>query len=190
MARVPDRQLNDFNPVAADDYRSGGYAESFVAHLALRAASASSIVERLKLIMLLQGSITLDAEALLDRLEREELLLYERAVLLGKVRSRCFAPLGHALTYDLPQLRRDQEALQLLAVEMRDANSAEAYCLQAGAVLSPMLAESLAAEHGLALYSSLIARRAASEPSVKTRENTKQQLLRDLLQVYMRSGEK
>lgn len=70
---------------AADDYRSGGYAESFVAHLALRAASASSIVERLKLIMLLQGSVTLDATALLERLQREELLLYERAVLLGKV---------------------------------------------------------------------------------------------------------
>lgn len=92
------------------DYSQGHYAESFVAHLALHASSAapaeqklslttqakrqvqdsaSSVskvaLERLKLSMTLQGSNAFDVDSILKKIEGNDLLAYEKSILLGKV---------------------------------------------------------------------------------------------------------
>lgn len=165
----------------ATDYREGAYEDSFVAHLALRIDGSKVMLERLKLIMLLQGSQALNVESLLGVIQRVPILMFEQAVLLGK-------------------LRRDREALQILAINLRDANSAEAFCHQGGQVLSPMLAERIANDGRpqLKLYATLITRGAtkkkaapaqppATMPSGKsdTADGEKSRLLRLLLQIYL-----
>ncbi|CAO1625052.1 unnamed protein product [Parajaminaea phylloscopi] len=161
-----------FYKQATDEYRKGGYAEPFVGHLALSAASApkiSGVTDRLKLIMLLQGSRVYDVERFLQRIEGRELMAYEHAILLGK--------LGH-----------HSQALRMLAITLRDASSAEAYCCQGGNVLSPWVAEQIiswTSALDLRPYAVLLSR------GVKSAEHTKSalkdSLLRSLLQVYMGS---
>lgn len=157
------------------EYAQGGYAEGFVGHLAIQSSASPAILDRLKLIMLLQGSSHYDAEALLTRIdplsqgETSSLLAYERAILLGK-------------------LSRHGEALKLLALDLRDANSSEAYCSQGGIVLSPFMAAQIASsagEEALSQYAALVARGAKAK---KVKGQVKDRLLTALLKVYMESG--
>lgn len=168
---------------ATQEYIDGGYAEAFVGHLALQAAdvgdAANLTALRLKLVMLLQGSQVIDAQSILVKIESaqdrysdaQSLLAYEQAILLGK-------------------LGRDEEALRLLALHLHDANSAEAYCLQGGIVLSPFTASqvaSMVAEEPratLQAYAKLLTRGTRSSIKKTTRQR-KDKLLKTLLSIYM-----
>ncbi|PWZ00585.1 hypothetical protein BCV70DRAFT_189060 [Testicularia cyperi] len=160
-------------------YVTGHYAESFFAHLALDVSDDPGDLERLKLAILLQGSTVLDLESVLEQVEQIDALTYERAIVLGK-------------------LGRDREALALLAVALRDANSAETYCSQDGEVLSPMVAASVAQDHrALEPFTAMLKRthaqrvrahqRAAGQQKVSGQAR-KQTLLKQLLSVYMENG--
>ncbi|EPQ28741.1 uncharacterized protein PFL1_03544 [Pseudozyma flocculosa PF-1] len=163
----------------ATDYAAGSFAESFFAHLALAVASQPGGADRLKLAMFLQGSAVLDLDRALEAVSHLNTLAYERAIVLGK-------------------LGRDREALELLAIELRDANSAEAYCSQDGAVLSPMLAGSVAEESPeLQPYAALVSRahQQRSRAAVKNAHKDvaqarlrKEELLKTLLTIYMENG--
>ncbi len=106
-------------------------------------------------------------------------MVYEKAIILGK-------------------LGRDSEALSLLAVRLRDANSAEAYCSQDGEVLSPMLATSIAEDHkDLQPFAAMLSRtysqrvkahaKAAAQREISPAQR-KEELLKQLLSVYMANG--
>jgi hypothetical protein len=147
------------------NFTQGEYAESFVAHMALQWDQTPMIVQRLKLIMLLQGSSILDVEKILEWVEEEPLLVFERAILLGKQ-------------------HRDSEALELLAIKLRDANSSEIYCNQNRYALSSVQLKTLAVEQKqLVLYANFYAK------SLKrVNRDNRVKLLKILLQVYMKSG--
>lgn len=81
-----DTQEAGLMKAIVDEYAAGAYAESFVAHLALRSHESVCVTSRLKLMMLLQGSSSLDMAGVLDILCQQPLLVYERAIVLGKVR--------------------------------------------------------------------------------------------------------
>ncbi|CAO1634950.1 unnamed protein product [Sympodiomycopsis kandeliae] len=198
-----------------NDYTQGGYAESFAGHLALQSHStddetikSSSIWDRIKFIMLIQGSNVIDIKSVLERLQEHHskdakdvndeaanpslssLMTYERAILLGR-------------------LHQDEQALRLLAAELHDANSAEAYCLQGGVVLSPFTASQIAnamvvssptssraaqtesTAHGtsqpnhIISYAKLVSRGTKSSIK-KTPRETKDKLLKLLLSIYMK----
>ncbi|CBQ71882.1 related to TGF beta receptor associated protein-1 [Sporisorium reilianum SRZ2] len=183
LRRVEDHLRDDSYrrkmEAVAQDYAQGSYAESFFAHLALASDGSPREADRLKLAMLLQGSTVLDYESLLAMIAPLELLVYEKAIILGK-------------------LGRDSEALSLLAVTLRDANSAEAYCSQDGEVLSPMLASSIAEDHeALRPFAAMLSRtyaqrvkahaRATAQREVSAAQR-KQDLLKQLLSVYMANG--
>ena len=167
----------------ADEYAQGSYAESFFAHLALASSGSSQDMDRLKLAMLLQGSTVLDHQALLEIVLPLQALSYEKAIILGK-------------------LGRDAEALSLLAITLRDANSAEAYCLQDGEVLSPMLATSIAQDHeALRPFAAMLSRTYAQRVKAQAKMHNlsgaqrelsgaqrKEELLKQLLSVYMANG--
>lgn len=172
-----------------NEYRQGGYAEAFVGHLTLQITTLPAILDRLKLIMILQGSQAYNVKSLLESIGSQPLLAYERAILLGK-------------------LGRKEEALRLLALDLHDANSAEAYCSQGGiSVLSPFMAKQIAesvvgATEGnpsmmLKGYAKLVSRghrmslkslsavdKTSSSPAAK-----KDELLQVLLRLYMSSSE-
>lgn len=78
-------QENDTMQTLAKEYVAGAYAESFVAHLALRAPQSHTIILRLKLMLLLQGSTVLDCQDVLFTIKHKTILTYEHAILLGKV---------------------------------------------------------------------------------------------------------
>lgn len=163
----------------AQDYAQGSYAESFFAHLALASDGSSKEADRLKMAMLLQGSTVLDYESLLTMIAPLGSLVYEKAIILGK-------------------LGRDSDALSLLAITLRDANSAEAYCSQDGEVLSPMLAASIAEDHeALRPFAAMLSRTYAQRVKAHARATAqrelsavqrKQELLKQLLSVYMVNG--
>lgn len=185
LALEDDTERSAMSEVA-EDYREGAYADSFVAHLAIRSDGTKVVPVRLKLIMLLQGSQLLNVESLLDAIQRVPMLLFEQAILLGK-------------------LGRHREALQILAIDLRDANSAEAYCHQGGQVLSPMLAERIVDDGRpyLKLYANLVVRGAgkkknnanAAPSSTQARVNGsidagKSKLLQLLLHIYLEQSSK
>lgn len=98
------------------------------------------------------------------------------------------------------QMERDEEALELLAVGLRDANSAETYCGQARQPLSSVVVQSLEVPQ-LKVYVSFVQRAlrrslGSAAPagdnglqnSSKTSANIA--LLKTLLRVYMRKGER
>lgn len=163
-------QMRDFYSQATEEYQTGGYAESFLGHLALLMASAPeplAVLDRLKLIIFLQGFREIDIASLLTRLDGHDLLAYEHAILLGK-------------------LKRHGEALKLLGIYLRDASSAEAYCCQGGVVLSPWVAEQIidsASAKELEPYAKFLSRNLKS--AHKVRPAVKDALLRELLQAYM-----
>ena len=107
------------------------------------------------------------------------LLAYEQSILLGR-------------------LHRDEEALRLLALTLHDANSAEAYCSQGGAVLSPYMAIQIASSLSsdgaegippstLTQYAQLVKLNADRADHRQTIESKKDTLLKTLLAVYMTS---
>ncbi|KAN0063145.1 hypothetical protein ACQY0O_004309 [Thecaphora frezii] len=176
---LSDAEIRSRHKRIAVDYAEGSFAESFYAHLALAASSHPGDLHRLKLVMLLQGSSVLELDKTLEAVSRNDIFVYERAVVLGK-------------------LGRDREALKLLAIELRDANSAETYCSQDGAVLSPMLANSVAQDFvTLEPYAAMVTRthqqrsRAAiksAQKDVTQMRHRKEGLLKTLLQIYMENG--
>ncbi|KAJ9478240.1 TGF beta receptor associated protein 1 [Pseudozyma hubeiensis] len=176
---LTDGAYRDKMDAVARDYAQGSYAESFFAHLALAIGGLPREADRLKLAMLLQGSTVLDFEALFATVAPLDSLVYEKAIILGK-------------------LGRDSDALSLLAIELRDANSAEAYCSQNGEVLSPMLAASIAEDHpALQPFAATLSRTYAQRIKAHakataqrglTAEQRKQELLKQLLSVYMVNG--
>ncbi|TKY86822.1 hypothetical protein EX895_004463 [Sporisorium graminicola] len=183
LRRVEDHLKDDSYrrklDAVAQDYAFGSYAESFFAHLALASDGSPKEADRLKLAMLLQGSTVLDYEALLAMIAPLESLIYEKAIIFGK-------------------LGLDSEALSLLAITLRDANSAEAYCSQDGEVLSPMLACSIAEDYeGLRPFAAMLSRTYAQRVKAHARVTAqralspvqrKQELLKQLLSVYMING--
>uniref|UniRef100_V5GNV1 Uncharacterized protein n=2 Tax=Kalmanozyma brasiliensis (strain GHG001) TaxID=1365824 RepID=V5GNV1_KALBG len=184
LLRRVEQHLNDDAyrqkmDAVAQEYTHGSYAESFFAHLALASDGSPRELDRLKLAMLLQGSTVLDHRSLLDMIAPLEALDYEKAIIFGK-------------------LGRDSEALSLLAVKLRDANSAEAYCSQDGEVLSPMLATSIAEDHkDLQPFAAMLSRTYAQRVKAHAKATAqrelsatqrKEELLKQLLSVYMANG--
>lgn len=199
------------------DYVEGGYAESFAGHLALQshtgengATASSAIQDRIKFIMLIQGSNVLDVQALLQRIQDNH---HESQESIGHTQNGTSNAASHALmTYErailLGKLHKDEEAIRLLATELHDANSAEAYCLQGGVVLSPFTASQVAnamvvsapssstpsvdpLQNNILSYAKLVARGTKSTIKKTTRES-KDTLLKVLLEIYMKGwqGEK
>ena len=164
LAEEKERMLME---EVCEDYTRGEYAESFVAHMALRWDQTATIVHRLKLVMLLQGSQVLDVERVLGLVRQQPMLVFEEAILLGK-------------------LHRDAEALELLAIQLHDANSSEIYCNQNRFALSSVQMHSLAVEQkGLVLYANFYAK---SLKRVTVNRDSRVKLLKVLLQVYMEKG--
>lgn len=162
-----DQREREVLQATTQEFVQGAYAESFAAHLALHASTSRAVVYRLKLMALLQASSVLDEELILSEVEQEPLLLYEKAILFGK-------------------RRNDAAALKLLAVNLRDANSAETYCSQDRKPLSILVLQSIDVPD-LTVYTSFVARtlKKSGGPSTK---GSQLALLKTLLHVYMEEG--
>lgn len=192
LAALNDVESRTHLSDATQEYIDGGYAEAFVGHLALQGQGEGGegmnkvIRDRIKLIMLLQGSQVIDSQKVLTEIQGQKwedaetqsgdtLLAYEKAILLGKV-------------------GRDEEALRTLALDLHDANSAEAYCLQGGVVLSPFTAGQVASALSsdgdtstMHAYAKLISRGTRSTIK-RTSRSTKDRLLKILLSIYMNAA--
>ena len=159
-----------------EDYERGMFAESFPGHLALLAQQSALIVNRLKLAIVLQGSAHLDAERMLKRIEAEgdDFLRFERAILMGK-------------------LQQHKDALTLLALQLHDTNSAEAYCTQSSDVVSPVLAEriyALSEISSLKPYASFLTRSRRGARSASDDDENRKELLGVLLGVYTSTAQR
>ncbi|CEH19302.1 TRANSFORMING GROWTH FACTOR-BETA RECEPTOR-ASSOCIATED PROTEIN 1 [Ceraceosorus bombacis] len=188
---VPDEQAKTDMEDVAHEYISGNYTESFAAHLVLRAKKSSipagggaPLIEtdagkrdqnayeaRIKLILLLQTFEMDDARVVLNKLEGQHWAAFERAILLGKV-------LEHA------------HALRILALELRDVHSAEAYCTQAGKVISPLLAQFLRSEvPGADMYVGKVEQTKKSKKKAALHAKTRARLFESLLDIYIAGHE-
>ncbi|PWN38923.1 hypothetical protein IE81DRAFT_327025 [Ceraceosorus guamensis] len=190
---VPDERAKMDMEDVAHEYISGNYAESFAAHLVLRAKKSSipagggapfietdagkrdqsvnAYEARIKLILLLQTFEMDDARAVLNKLQGQHWAAFERAILLGKV-------LEHA------------HALRILALELRDVHSAEAYCAQAGKVISPSLAEFLRSEvPGADMYVGKVEQTKKSKKKAALHAKTRARLFESLLDIYIAGHE-
>jgi hypothetical protein len=88
---------------------------------------------------------------------------------------------------------RHEHALALLALDLRDAAGAEAYCALGGAVVPARAATALGEQHGLQLWAALLARpsrgdAARRQPTGTADEDVRRALVKILLGVYMRGG--
>ena len=133
----------------------------------------------------MQGSSLYDVENILDRIrEHEKILRLEMALLYGK-------------------LGRHEEAISTLVHDMRDHTTAESYCTLGGDVIPSKVAWSVGERCGLQRWATLVvglapslgmgstAGSTMSMASIRTKvtdENTKRELLRVLLRVYMGGG--
>ncbi|PWN24484.1 hypothetical protein BDZ90DRAFT_282413 [Jaminaea rosea] len=196
-------EANRFYASAMSDYREGGYAESFAAHLALRRQEAppqALLLERFKLMFLLQADM---ASATPEASERASFLLERISAVEGDL-------LAFERTVVLGGLGRHREALRTLAMVLRDANSAEAYCIQAGTlVMGPWAADcvadawdgaagqtgSQAEEAVLKPYAQMLHRAIETANTRKARKagrawgDARDELLRTLLSLYLDDGD-
>lgn len=142
----------------------GAYASeaaTFPAFLA-RHKHAAPVHARIKLVLLLAYSAVLDSAKVLDDILPYPELVYEQAVVLGR-------------------LGRMDDVLARLALSCQDAISAYACCVHSGHVLDPATAQSLTVEALLAPYNALLTDAAplASAPA------TAQTNLTKLLHLYL-----
>ena len=137
--------------------------ESYVVQLAELAGRLESapLRARVKLILLLEYSSALDFSTIHEQLQAAPELAIERALVLSK-------------------LGRLDEALEILAVDLRDASAAEAFCSQGGRFFSPAVAEMLVRSAGIPAYLNVVHSHTA-QPERAAREA----LLRQLLRIYM-----
>ncbi len=159
---------------AERDFQEGHYAESFLGHLALLAPHSPPLfLARIKLALLLQGASELSNETALAGM-RDAGLKLEQAIVLGK-------------------LHRHEHALAILALEMKDANSAEAYCNQEGEVVSPVLAErvlALTENASLKAYVAFTTRARKNAQTAQPSKQRKSDLLKLLLRVYVNAEQR
>lgn len=149
-----------------DEFVEGAYAESFVSHLSLHAETISTVKLRLKLMALLQGSTVLDIEKVEGVLQELPILAYEQAIVLGKKQN-------------------DTAALELLAIKLRDTNSAETYCSRDRKPLSLVALQSIEIAE-FKVYTTFVSRSLKRKgASTKTDQLN---LLKTLLHVYMEKG--
>ncbi|MCO5565728.1 hypothetical protein L7F22_019402 [Adiantum nelumboides] len=149
-----------------DDFVEGTYAESFVSHLSLHAETLSTVKLRLKLMALLQGSTVLDVELVENMLREFPILAYEQAIVLGKKQN-------------------DTAALELLAILLRDTNSAETYCSQDRKPLSLIALQNIEIAE-LKVYTTFTSRSLKRKSAFTKTDQLN--LLKTLLHVYMEKG--
>ncbi|PWN34144.1 uncharacterized protein FA14DRAFT_69474 [Meira miltonrushii] len=149
-----------------DEFVEGAYAESFVSHLSLHAETISTVKLRLKLMALLQGSTVLDVESVENVLREFPILAYEQAIVLGKKQN-------------------DTAALELLAITLRDTNSAETYCSQDRKPLSLVALQSIEFAE-FKVYTTFVSRSLKRKSAFTKTDQLN--LLKTLLHVYMEKG--
>ena len=133
------------------------------AHVAQH-ASVDGARSRIKLMVLLAHSQALDLGATLALLEPHDALAFERAIVLAR-------------------MRRETEALRVVALDVRDAQSAESFCVE-GHVLSLDATRKLADDAEIASYTRLVDRRTAKPERAHASRR-----LRTLLALYLDHGE-
>ena len=121
---------------------------------------------RLKLLLFLQGSPFYDIDAAASTLSNLDPLRYEYAIVLGRQ-------------------TKHRQVLKLLAIDVRDAVSAQTYCTQGGEVVPPRVAHAIAGYvPELAAWATLgdVGRKKKPPVNATLRET----LIMELLGVYMR----
>jgi hypothetical protein len=96
-------------------------------------------VAKLKVLLFLQASTLYDAELVLNSLLRSpatHLMLYERAVVFGKVCQFLVPYLIDSTANVFPKLHRHDDALTVFVKDLRDSAAAELYCTQSGEVVA------------------------------------------------------
>ncbi|KAK8864291.1 hypothetical protein IAR55_001537 [Kwoniella newhampshirensis] len=174
-----DCLLNEAGSLAEDDgvkyhleeleteYKLESEPRPFIVFLAYVAPDTPIKRVRLKLLLFLQGSPFYDLEAAAKRLEGMPLLKPELAVVYGR-------------------LGKHRQALHLLAREIGDSLSAQAYCTQGGEIIPPRVARIVGERvTGLQGWTTLgeVGRRRKDVD-----EETMRGLVKELLGVYMRDG--
>ncbi|WFD04719.1 hypothetical protein MVES1_000043 [Malassezia vespertilionis] len=136
--------------------------ECFAMHIARLAARLDSAVlyARVKLMLLLAYSNVLDNEQIYDQLAVHQEFVFEKAILLVK-------------------MQRNDEALLHVAIHLRDARSAQAFCLQPSYMIVPAVAQEMVLVIGIPEYASVIPTAAVPSNRTKTRV-----LLQTLLHIY------
>lgn len=159
LVEAVDKQVYPSDATA--EVYSQSATEPFYNYLAKR-ASLGVVRTRIKLMVLLEHSSVLDRAQTLELLTPHAFLAFEQAIVLGK-------------------LGRVSDALRVLALDVRDALSAEAVCLQDGRVLSPAATRAIASDASVGEYVSLIGKESlfVSKPATSAR------LLRMLLYLYL-----
>ena len=143
-------------------------------YCSLRENEAYVAASRLKLLVLLAWSDVLDMDAALRRLNLQSELIYERAVVLGRVRvSRVL----------LTQLERFSDALRVLAIDVRDDCAAEAFCMHGGCVLPYFSAADAMKTAHMHAFAALLPQRR----SLPVSPAAQMSLLHELLGIYMES---
>lgn len=132
------------------------------AHVAQH-ASVDGARSRIKLMVLLAHSQALDLEATRALLTPHPALAFERAIVLAR-------------------LGRETETLRIVALDVRDAQSAESFCVE-GHVLSLDATRRLAKDAAIASYARLVDRRAAKPEHAQAPRR-----LRTLLALYLDDG--
>jgi len=122
---------------------------------------------RLKLMLFLQGSAHYDLEAAGKRLEDIDLLVMEKAIVLGRQ-------------------HKDRAALVLLVRELPDSVSAQTYCTQGGEILPPKVAR-MVIQHSPELVGWVSLAETRKRRGTVDAE-TQHKLIRELLGAYMREG--
>lgn len=119
---------------------------------------------RLKLMLFLQESVHYNLDSASSRLDKLEVLVTERAIVLGR-------------------LGRDAAALQLLARDLPDPVSAQTYCTQGGEIVPPKVARAIAQrEPSLAPWTTFEGRKRRGTVD----GDTQTRLVKELLRAYMK----
>ncbi|KIJ36750.1 hypothetical protein M422DRAFT_178931 [Sphaerobolus stellatus SS14] len=154
----------------------------FLTHLATLVDASSPMFKlirtRCRAALFFQGSAYYDVSSIRDRLlPWKESLSFEVAIVDGK-------------------LGRHDEALRLLVHNLRDTTCADAYCALGGCAISPRVAQSVGERLDLQQWADLVVsglsrKTTGAKAAVKQEEleETKGQLLRVLLEVYMSGGQ-
>ncbi|KII87677.1 hypothetical protein PLICRDRAFT_54749 [Plicaturopsis crispa FD-325 SS-3] len=165
----------------ASSYASSRNESSFLSYFASTTPESEHKRVRLKTALFLQGSALYDVGVVRERLtEHRKILSLEMAILDGK-------------------LGNHRDALAILVHDLHDATSAEAYCTLGGEVIPGKTAQAIGEKYGLQLWSGAFFSPPSSgknksgatamlrQQSVD--EGLKRELLKILLEVYMRGGE-
>ncbi|KAH7098333.1 hypothetical protein BKA62DRAFT_713277 [Auriculariales sp. MPI-PUGE-AT-0066] len=183
LTSLADEETRQEVETATSSYLEGSRSVPYLSYIASEMRDSDHKRSRLKLALFLQGSALFDIGVVQAQIgSMRKLLAIEAAILASK-------------------RREHRQTLVILATELRDASSAEAYCSLGGIVVAPRLAQSIAERTGLQSWAAMVngpkpaSRRSTRvAPSEQERlneireDNNKRDLLKVLMEVYAGSG--